>query len=39
MGCASIAKLDRSYVTHVPPVKYADVFSAYPHAAMHHDPY
>lgn len=39
MGCDSMRKLDRSYVTPVPPVKYADVFSAYPHADMRHDPY
>jgi glycolate oxidase len=39
MGCDSMRKLDKSYVTPAPPVKYADVFSAYPHAAMHHDPY
>jgi glycolate oxidase len=39
MGCDSIRKVDKSYVTAVPPVRYADVFSAYPLADLRHDPY
>ena len=39
MGCDSMRKLDKSYVTPAPPVRYADVFSAYPHADVRHDPY
>ena len=32
MGCDSITKIDKSYVCKIPPVKAADVFSAYPSA-------
>ena len=39
MGCPSIAKLDSSYVCKLPPVKPADVFSAYPLGGYSHEPY
>src|SRR6185503_9476351 len=39
MGCDSIRKMDTSYVCKVPPVRTADVFSAYPLGGFSHDPY
>jgi isopentenyl diphosphate isomerase/L-lactate dehydrogenase-like FMN-dependent dehydrogenase len=39
MGCDSIRKVDQSYVCHVPPVRSADVFSAYNLGDIKHDPY
>ena len=39
MGCDSIRKLDKSYVCPVPPVRTADVFSAYQSRRLRHEPY
>ena len=39
MGCQSVKKLDKSYVCQVPPVRQADVFSAYHLGDYKHDPY
>jgi isopentenyl diphosphate isomerase/L-lactate dehydrogenase-like FMN-dependent dehydrogenase len=39
LGCDSMSKLDRSYVCTMPPLRYADVFSAYPLSAIQHEPY
>lgn len=39
MGCDSMKKLDKSYVSAAPPVKFADVFSAYNLGDIKHEPY
>src|SRR6476646_5508658 len=39
MGCDSMRKLDASYVCKAPPVRTADVFSAYHLGELKHDPY
>ena len=39
MGCDSIRKIDKSYVCQVPPVRTADVFSAYHLGDYKHEPY
>ena len=39
MGCDSIRKVDKSYLCQVPPVRTADVFSAYNLGDIKHDPY
>jgi glycolate oxidase len=39
MGCDSIRKIDKSYVCQVPPVRAADVFSAYHLGDYKHEPY
>jgi len=39
MGCDSVRELDKSYVCPVPPVRQADVFSAYHLGDYKHEPY
>ena len=39
MGCESMSKLDTSYVCKAPPVRTADVFSAYHLGDYKHEPY
>ncbi len=39
MGLDDIRKIDKSYVCRLPPVKAADVFSAYHLGDYKHDPY
>jgi glycolate oxidase len=39
LGCDSFKKLDKSFVCSLPPVKVADVFSAYNLGDVQHDPY
>jgi glycolate oxidase len=39
MGCDSMKKLDKSYVCPAPPVRNADVFSAYHLGDYKHEPY